>query len=143
MHIHTHTHTLIRILANPIKPKARTPKYKRGEKRARWINSIQPRGTTKKEGGEKKRWRSRGKPHRRRGRRHRGIKTRVTRFVMEVLAPSKKKPREGGRGGNPPRGWLERRVSTDRIKGVRPTGEPSSGKSSMERSIIQICRNVQ
>lgn len=69
----------------------------------------------------------------------------VTRFVMEVLAPSKKKPREGrgGRGGNPPRGWLERRVSTDRIKGVRPTGEPSSGKSSMERSIIQICRNVQ
>lgn len=50
MHTHTHTH-LIRILANPIKPKARTPKYKRGEKRARWINSIQPRGTTKKEGG--------------------------------------------------------------------------------------------
>lgn len=75
----------------------------------------------------------------------------VTRFVMEVLAPSSGRSREkergeGGRGGGKPSkrvgssGW---RVSTDRIKGVRPTGEPSSGKSSMERSIIQICRNVQ
>lgn len=53
----------------------------------------------------------------------------VTRFVMEVLAPSSGRSREkergeGGRGGGKPSkrvgssGW---RVSTDRIKGVRPT----------------------
>lgn len=139
MHTHTHIH-LIRILTNPIKPKARTPKYKRGEKRARWTNSIQPRGTTKKEGGREE------EGERVRGREETMAEPReapstswsspsghknagVTRFVMEVLAPSSGRSREkergeGGRGGGKPSkrvgssGW---RVSTDRIKGVRPT----------------------
>lgn len=141
MHTHTYTHTPHTNSHKPHQTESKNPKVQKRRKTGTldqfhstsWYNKE--RGRRREEEGERVRGREETMAEPREapstswsspsGHKNAG----VTRFVMEVLAPSSGRSREkergeGGRGGGKPSkrvgssGW---RVSTDRIKGVRPT----------------------